>query len=482
MMHISYQSILKLKLLGGNAMKKKLVLALLSTSILSTMLAGCKVSTDTGATNTSSTSETTDTAKSDDSADTASTTEATGNEEEITWMFWDDLTATEDLITKGYKEVIDRFNDQYKGQYHVNVITTNLEEYDTKLNALIAAGDTPDLFICNPGPNLTQYVTSGVAADLTDILQNQEKDWYDTFSDGIFEKITYDGKIMAVPTCFAAACVFYNTEIFDKAGIAAPPETFTELLEDCQKIKDAGFAPISCSANTAWCLSMVAGYLCDREGGPDNLQGITDGTLDWTSESFIKAGYDLKELSAYFQETAVGDSNDQATANFYNGEAGMLIQGSWAIGQINGNNPEFEDKCGVFRFPGIEGGADPNRMIVKTDNLVMSATTEHKDACIALMKQFTDDTAQKYIAEVGGKIPVTGVDFDTNKAPKQLSYVKDILATTTGTFGFYNESLASVEAGDTFDNAMVEIFLGTATPEEAFQKVQDYYDKNVRNK
>ena len=33
--------------------------------------------------------------------------------EEITWMFWDDLEATEDLISKGYKEVIDRFNEDH---------------------------------------------------------------------------------------------------------------------------------------------------------------------------------------------------------------------------------------------------------------------------------------------------------------------------------------------------------------------------------
>lgn len=30
---------------------------------------------------------------------------------EITWMFWDDLEATEDLISKGYKDVLDRFNE-----------------------------------------------------------------------------------------------------------------------------------------------------------------------------------------------------------------------------------------------------------------------------------------------------------------------------------------------------------------------------------
>ena len=69
----------------------------------------------------------------------------------------------------------------------------------------------------------------------------------------------------------------------------------------------------------------------------------------------------------------------------------------------------------------------------------------------------------------------------TTQKPAQLSYVQDILANMTGTFGFYNESLASVEAGDTFDNAMVDIFLGNCT-EEAFQKVEDFYLKKYGNK
>ena len=268
--------------------------------------------------------------------------------EEITWMFWDDLEATEDLISKGYKEVIDRFNTEYEGKYHVTPITTNLEEYDGKLNALIAAGQTPDVYICNPGPNMDVYVNAGAAADLTDILQNQEADWYATFTDGIFERMTYDGKIMAVPTNFAAACVYYNTEMFTEAGVEVPT-TYDELLDVCQKLQDAGYTPISCSAGTAWCLSMIAGYFCDRQGV--DLQAIADHTANWTDENCIAAGEKLKELSQYFQPTAAGDSNDQATAALYNGEAAMLVQGSWAISQINGSNPEFEEKCGVFQFP-----------------------------------------------------------------------------------------------------------------------------------
>ena len=432
---------------------KKVVAALLASAMVVTSLAGCGAKEASG-----------------------------GDVVEIKWMFWDDLEATDDLISKGYAQVIERFNQQYEGKYHVTPITTNLEEYDAKLNALIAAGDCPDVFICNPGPHLTTYVEGGAAADLTDILTNQEKDWYGNFTEGIFERMTYDGKIYAVPTNFAAALVFYNTEIFEAAG-AEVPTTYDEWLAACQKIQDAGYTPISCSAGTAWCLSMIAGYLCDRAGGPDNLKNANEGTGNmWNDPSFINAGEKLVTLSQYFQSTAAGDSNDQATAAFYNGEAAMLVQGSWAIGQINGANPDFESKCGVFSFPAIEGGADPNRMIVKTDNLVMSSTTKNQDACIALMKCFTDETAQKYTAEVGGKIPVIDVKYDESKAPAQLGYVMDILSKSTGTFGFYNESLASVEAGDCFDNAMVDLFLGSVTPEEAFATVQKFYEENVYNK
>ena len=142
-----------------------------------------------------------------------------GEVEEITWMFWDDLDATEDLISLGYKETIERFNQDYEGVYHVTPITTNLEEYYPNLNAKVDAGQCPDVFIVSPGPNLDVYVLPGVAKDLTDDLKADG--WIDTFvgGEGAFSQQTYDGKIYAVPLNIAAACVFYNTEMFEEAGV-----------------------------------------------------------------------------------------------------------------------------------------------------------------------------------------------------------------------------------------------------------------------
>ena len=264
--------------------------------------------------------------------------------EEITWMFWDDPETSEDLISKGFGEVVERFNADYEGQYHVNMITTQLEEYYTQLNALVAAGETPDVFIVSPGPNLTDYVAPGVAAPLDEYLEADG--WKDTFSsDALFSQMTYDDQIYAVPLNIAAACVFYNKDIFEEAG-AEVPTTYDELLDACQKIKDAGYTPITISAGTAWCLSMLAGYLCDREGV--DLAAINAGDESWVQDKTIAAGEKLLELSQYFQDSAAGDSNDDATMAMAMGEAAILIQGSWAIGQMNAYNPDIEESCGVF--------------------------------------------------------------------------------------------------------------------------------------
>ena len=110
----------------------------------------------------------------------------------------------------------------------------------------------------------------------------------------------------------------------------------------------------------------------------------------------------------------------------------------------------------------------------------MSATTKHPEASIALMKYFTDDTAQKYTAEVGGKIPVTNVQYDATKAPAQLADVMDIFSNASSTFGFYNESLFSTEAGSTFDDNMVAIYLGEKTPEQAFDDLDAWYAANKK--
>ena len=216
--------------------------------------------------------------------------------EEITWMFWDDVKASQDLVSLGYGDIIDRFNETYDGQYHVNVVTTNLTEYETKLSALIAAGDTPDVFICNPGPYMKRYIDTGAVADLTDTLKTDEKDWYDTFNPGVFDGVSFDDKICAVPVNGAIGSLFYNTQIFEEQGIEVP-KTYDELIEACKKLQDAGISPIACSVNTTWVFSMMAGYLFQRSGC--SMDAINAHEENWTDDKYVAAAEKAKDIAQY---------------------------------------------------------------------------------------------------------------------------------------------------------------------------------------
>lgn len=264
--------------------------------MIASVLAGCGGDSATPAADSGTTAPAADSGSDTSAADSGST--ASGDVQEITWMFWDDLNATEDLISIGYRETVERFNKDYEGQYHVNVVTTNLEEYYAKLNALVAAGETPDCFIVSPGPNLDVYVNPGVAADLTDYVKADG--WIDTFNggEGAFSQQTYDGKIYAVPLNIAAACVFYNTEMFEKAGITTMPTDWQGMLDACEKLQAAGYTPLTISAGTAWCLSMLAGYLCDAEGV--DLAALNEGTASWLDSNVVNATNKMVEISKYF--------------------------------------------------------------------------------------------------------------------------------------------------------------------------------------
>ncbi len=404
----------------------------------------------------------------------------TGEDVEITWMFWDDLESSEDLMTKQYAATLERFNAADNG-YHVTAVTTNdVDQYMTKLNASVGTPDMPDVFMCDPGPKMNSIVQAGAAKDVTELL-NADAEWKGSFKENIFDRLTYDGKIMAIPTNFASCLLYYNLEIFEEAGVEVP-ETWDDFVEVCKTIQEnTDKAPLTVSAGTNWCLAMLGAYLCDRAGGPENLAGINDGSVKWTDDSFVTAMEKMLEVQDYMQETAMSDDNDVATSHFYNGEAAMLIQGSWAIGQINGEVPEMEDKYGVFRFPALEGGGDPDRWIVKTDNMCINAALEDEklDACIALMKMFTDEQAQRDTAEIAGKMPIIDVEIDYEKAPKQLKFVEDAMQNATGTLGFYDESFATQEAGGMFNDTTVAIMLGDKTVEEGLEELQTYFEDSV---
>ena len=118
-----------------------------------------------------------------------------------------------------------------------NVFYNQGTDYFPQLQTALAGGDQPEIIMGNPGlyPDL---VEQGYVADLSDneVIKSLN------LPSGDLGDVSADGKIYGFPIDFKTWGVFYNKKIFNEVGIEEP-KTYSELLDACQKIKDAGYDP-----------------------------------------------------------------------------------------------------------------------------------------------------------------------------------------------------------------------------------------------
>ena len=125
-------------------------------------------------------------------------------------------------------------------------------EMVAKLAQAIASGEVPDLM----GMDLIyapQFEKAGQLVDITDKV----KDWPElkTASPGHMTVATYDGRIYGVPLYADVSALFYNIDLFEKAGLdpKKPPTSLAELRQDADKITALGGDGVTVAAGILVC-------------------------------------------------------------------------------------------------------------------------------------------------------------------------------------------------------------------------------------
>ena len=164
-----------------------------------------------------------------------------------------------------------------------------------------------------------------------------------------------NGQLMSIPYQPNLFNFFYNQEIFDEVGIAAVPATWNEFLDVCQKIKDAGYIPITCDDAYIDCM---LGYHLARYLGSDGVSKLVKEGL-WADEpAALKTAQAYEELATrgFFSPTiasSVWPTNQNGELAF--GEAAMYLNGSWLPNEIKEmTGPDF--LWGCFAYPAVDGG------------------------------------------------------------------------------------------------------------------------------
>jgi len=249
-------------------------------------------------------------------------------------------------------DLITEQTNRFTKQTNEKVVVLNLPyylEYKPKLAAMAKAGSPPDVA---RETDLLPWLD--YAIDLKPLVEKYTgmkfEEWLDnvSFYKAGFKKL-YEkyGKVIGIPYTSDAHAIFYNKEIFKKAGIEPPkdrPWTIDEWYAAMKKIKQSGaaryalvydFSPYRFSN----LLYVFGGGIWDREG--KNI--IID-----SKESIEALEFFVKLHDEDLIPKAVWLTGDAPAKYFQNGLAAMYVSGTWMLAQFR---EQLKFDWGVIMWP-----------------------------------------------------------------------------------------------------------------------------------
>ena len=224
-----------------------------------------------------------------------------------------------------------------------------------KIAQAIASGEVPDLMGMDLiyGP---QFEAAGQLVDITDLIGSDPS--LKTASPGHMAVSTYEGRLYGVPLYADVSALFYNKDLFRKAGLdpERPPTSLAEIRQYADKITALGgdvkgyFLPGSCAGCnifTVGPLMWASGATIEpKDANDEPLQGEgVKEVLQWARD-MIKAG-DV-------HEDARSENGETFHLRFGSGKVGMMGTGNFNIALVKEQNPNMD--FGVALLPGVKSG------------------------------------------------------------------------------------------------------------------------------
>jgi len=276
--------------------------------------------------------------------------------------------------------VLQKFADRYKeiSGNTVEFIYVPAGEYNAWLPTQFAAGNAPDIIMGGIATKaqMAEFYNNKWLADLTPYMDKASSfvdgtAWKSTFLPGVLNAGTVSdkgNKVIGVPLFSVSKDLYYNTEIFKKVGIEKVPETLSELLDVCEKIKkDGRFIPMSGMIQptlqwNTWFIerAVMVDFWNDviptldimNPNGELDLEeqvlGVKAGIMNPDDQRMVDYFSYMKKLAPYFQKGFT--SADWSFEGLFNeGKSAMTTNGMWYLVQHKQN--ALTVPYGVARIP-----------------------------------------------------------------------------------------------------------------------------------
>jgi raffinose/stachyose/melibiose transport system substrate-binding protein len=409
-------------------------------------------------------------ASKDDATGSTTAQNSPSSSDKIELKFSHIWGAASDPYTEPIKKVISEY-ETANPNVKIKVDTNENEAYKTKIKAMAAANELPDLF-STWGAGFSQpFIDSNSVLAIDSYLTDDIKG---KLVNGALNNVTYNNKVYGMTFALSAAAMFVNTELFQQNGLKLP-DTYDNLLTAIKTFKAKGITPMAVSGKDKWTIAMYFDAMALRSAGPDKIVQTLSKKGSFKDPEFLNAATRFKELidAGAFSKGAAGISNDEAEVPFYDGKIPMMFKGSWAAGKAGLKESKVSGKIKALSFPALPDGKGNVKQFTggAVDAIMVSANTKYKDEAVKFQLYLTENLSKEaYLA--GASMPVWKVSgIDESKLNPALADVVNLTKDAEG-FTIWWDTLLTGKDTETYLNALQELFMGSKTPQQFVDSLQ----------
>ena len=300
----------------------------------------------------------------------------------VTLTLWHYYTATAPHL----QSVVDAFNELDNNIY-LELEFVPFADISRQLSVGLAGDVLPDLAIIDT-VTTANFASVGVLKDITDTLEGSGQKEY--FLTGPIGANRFEGRYFGIPVEANALAFFYNTDIFEAAGIDALPATWDELIEVSARIleHDSSLIPVGITAvrNEQSTFHFIP-FLYSAGGTFDNL----DSPEAVRTLTFIKELMD----NGYMSPDFINQNQDDIIQLFIAGHVAMMINGPWAVPRLDDVNFNVGLVPRDRQHASVLGGA--NMVVVDGEN---------SEAALEVIEFFLQRSTVEAFATAASLLPI----------------------------------------------------------------------------
>lgn len=349
------------------------------------------------------------------------------------------------------------------------------DPYEQNVQTKVTTGDVPDLALWQP----TKSMLAGfVAQDKLQVLDDAP--WIDDYEPGIADAGgvvdgTRYGTLFASPGVMG---VFYNKEVFQKAGITDTPKGWDEMVEAAKKIKDANIpgvdSPLFEMGGSQWG-TQYAVQIQLAEAAKEGLwDRVNTGKEKFTDKTIQTAVDNYKALfdEGLYNKDAGSAKNDAQAQALWEGKTGMMIGVTVMFDMVaalaDNDKAALDQKIGYFPL-----STDGNiaTVIPDANNGVVafkSGDSKRESAARQLINYWLTDGYKGFVENQNGVSVISKVE-SSNTVPQALLDSAAAIADGVGSM----QSLA-IANPDLYIN-LADMINGTKGPKDVTKATQDQF-------